>query len=435
MRVCDSEKRCITSNYQGNKMKKDLNMKIGIVGAGAAGLTAADALKTKGYKNISILEREAVAGGKCCSIYYKGRPYELGAGVISGNCDTILNLAKKFGINLYPIPFNEELIFVDVKTGKHIYKKRTLAEALFSFNELFFKYKRLTRRYKKMEESGLMDVDTDLCIPFSKFAIKHKIPFITKEFAAFFTGFGYGYFDEIPAAYVLKYYTWDTVRSFFKKKFFSFPDGIQKLWLAVADDHNIIYNVHIEKIKRDRQITVKTKEGELQFDVLILTSPLDEALNYLDASVEEKKLFSKIVYCDYRTYAVFVKVFPKRDGYLTGYYRGDHKGQPVFWHSWYKDSDLYTFYVLGDWKIPDEQVLKNIENIIRNLGGTLGKVHVIKHWKYFPHVDVKEMKNGYFNVLEGLQGKNSTYYAGELLNFSTVELSAAYANKLIERFF
>jgi hypothetical protein len=69
------------------------------------------------------------------------------------------------------------------------------------------------------------------------------------------------------------------------------------------------------------------------------------------------------------------------------------------------------------------------------LGGKITDVKISAHWKYFPHVTPEEMANGYYNKLEALQGTQHTYYAGELLNFSTVDHSASYAKNLVERFF
>ena len=48
-------------NKQNNKV--DLNQRIAILGAGAAGLSAAEALKLKGYKHVTLFERTDHAGG------------------------------------------------------------------------------------------------------------------------------------------------------------------------------------------------------------------------------------------------------------------------------------------------------------------------------------------------------------------------------------
>ena len=48
------------------------NMRIGIIGAGAAGLSAAYYLKQSGYNNVTILERDSRVGGKCHTVTLGG---------------------------------------------------------------------------------------------------------------------------------------------------------------------------------------------------------------------------------------------------------------------------------------------------------------------------------------------------------------------------
>lgn len=416
-------------------MKINLDARIVIIGSGPAGLSAAETLKDKGYTNVTILEKASRAGGKCRSINYKGRTYELGAAIFTKDNKTILNLAKKYGAEYVQIDFSREITFIDEKTGKTLSEKNPFAQKLSLIRQLFLRYKNLSKKYQKINEPGLSNVNIDLCMPFSEWAAHHKIPLVAKEFAPFFTGFGYGYFEEIPAAYVLKYYSWKGLMSVIKKSTYRFPDGFQKLCEKIATNHNVLYGITIKNIQRKQSIQIKTKTGNFEFDALIITSPLDESLQYLDANEEEKKLFSKIIYYDYRSYACLVKGFPRQDGYIPGNFNSSRAGHPTSWYHLYKDSNLYIFYVLADWKITDKEVLKNIEAIIHQKGGTMERVHSKEHWKYFPRVTPEEIKNRYFDKLESLQGKNNTYYAGELLNFSTTELSAEYSRKLIEKHF
>lgn len=401
---------------------------IAIIGAGAAGLTAAESLKIKGYTNVTVIEKSDRAGGKCCSIQYEGRSYELGAGIVAGSNRTVLQLAKKYGITLKPLTFNESM-YVDVRPLSWKEKIRLRHEALF-------KYFPLARRYKKITESGLQSVNFDLCKPFSDWATQHKIPLLAKEFAISFTGFGYGYFDEVAAAYVLKYFSLGIIKSFIAKAFYDFPEGIQHLWNVIAKNHHVLYNTEVQKIQRTSYgVKIQTNKGEIIADALILASPLDESLQYLDASPQEKEIFTKISYTDYRTYACLLKDFPKGHGYLPGNFTSERSGHPVMWYQRYRDSNLYTFYILGDWKISDSQCLKNIEAVVHRLGGSIQKHLTTARWKYFPHISPQMMKEGYFDRLEALQGTRQTYYAGELLNFSTVDFSAQYSQKLIERHF
>lgn len=414
-------------------MSRDLNKRIAIIGAGPAGLSAAEALKEKGYTNVTLIEKADRAGGKCCSIEYKGRSYELGAGIISENNTTIRALVEKFHIPVARVEFDQSL-YLDAATGEEL-PKSTRMERLALRYQLFVTYRNLVRRYHAVTRPGFEHVPMELSAPFTEWAREMHIPLVAKEFAHFFTGWGYGYFDEVPAAYALKYNSWEVLKSFITKKVYKFPNGIQTLWTAVAKAHHVLYSTTIQKILRDQEVVITTDTGELIFDELIITSSLDDALLYLDDVPQEKILFSQILTCDYRTYACVISGFPKKSGYVPGNYTPTRAGHPVFWYARYADSDLYTFYVLGDWKVSDEVVAKHIADLIRPLGGTLERVHTVAQWKYFPHVSPEAMRAGYFDRLESLQGQNHTYYMGELLNFSTVDQSAWYAKTLVERLF
>ncbi|MCK9360714.1 FAD-dependent oxidoreductase [Patescibacteria group bacterium] len=412
-------------------MKYALDARVGIVGAGAAGLSAAETLRDRGYTSITILERSERAGGKCHSIQFEGRSYELGAGVISDSSRFVRGLAKKYDVPTKLVDFSARMC-VDSETGKPM--KRSASE-MRQLGAQVLRYYRLSRKYQTLLEPGFANVAPELSVPFANFAKTHRIELLAEEFAKYFTGFGYGFFDEVPAAYVLKYYPWDVVFAYFKQTFFKFPEGIQGLWEAIAKSHQVVYGANIQTIERGEAITVTTEKAAFTFDALIIASPLDEALRYLDASEEERALFRKIRHYDYRTYGCMVKGFPKMTGYVPGNLNSTRLGRPVFWYQRYEDSDLYTFYTFGDWKMSDEDTLRHIRHTVEQLGGVLETLHVAERWKYFPHVSPDDMQDGYFDKLEAMQGENHTYYAGELLNFSTVAHTASYAKKLVERFF
>ncbi len=415
-------------------MKNDPHLRIGIVGAGAAGLAAAEALRAKGYANVTILEKEAFAGGKCRSIEYDGRTYEIGAGIIAENCTAIKKLARKYAVEVARVKYGETL-FIDAHTGLPQKERTTLVERISLLAQILLRYRKLVRRFYRNKNPGLSRMDAEFCLPFSEWTVRNGVTLIEKQLAPFFVGFGYGYFDEVPTAYVLKHYSWETIRSFIAEKLYTFPNGIQHLWTAVAKDHDVRYGTTIRSIVRGDAVTVRTDTGEHAFDRIILTSPLDESLGYMDATAEEKNLFSKIEYVDYRTCAVLLKDFPKLDGYVPGNFISTRKGHPLFWHHQHEDSDFYAFYVMGDFKMSDEEVLQRIRHLVQKMGGSVVSPHSVTHWKYFPHVSCEEMQNGYFDKLEALQGEHHTYFAGELLNFSTVEHTADYARKLVETHF
>ena len=79
--------------------KFDKNIKIGVIGAGAAGLSAANALKRKGYKNITILEKSDRPGGKTCTFFVDSHSYELGTVFFATYYKNTFQLLKRYNLN------------------------------------------------------------------------------------------------------------------------------------------------------------------------------------------------------------------------------------------------------------------------------------------------------------------------------------------------
>ena len=56
-----------------------MDQKVAIIGGGLSGLVIAEGLQRKGYKNVTVFERDNRVGGKLYTIWYKGKSYEFGA--------------------------------------------------------------------------------------------------------------------------------------------------------------------------------------------------------------------------------------------------------------------------------------------------------------------------------------------------------------------
>ena len=418
---------------ENSKGHKGLGRRIAIIGAGATGLTAAETLRQKGYNNVVVFERADRVGGKCCSVEIDGKMYELGAGILAASNRTALKLAKRFDVALDRIKFGRS-VFIDADTGKET-PKRTLKQNAQLLWQLFVTYRRMFKRWPSIMTPGFENLDPELALPFADFAKKYRIEELATELEMFFTGFGYGYFADVPAAYVLKYYGWDTVRAFMHRNVYSVPGGIQHLWTAVAKAQDVRCNTTIQRIERGDVITITTESGSSEFDVLIIASPLDEVIKFIDATPEEQSLFSKMEYVDYRTIACSVDSIAKADGYVPKNFSSNRAGEPVFWHHRHSDTNIYTFYTLADWEMSDDEVADRAKNFVAKMGGALTKVHSVTHWKYFPYVDQATIEAGYFDVIEAMQGRKNTFYIGELMNFSTVGLTSQYAEATVERYF
>ena len=54
---------------------------------------------------------------------------------------------------------------------------------------------------------------------------------------------------------------------------------------------------------------------------------------------------------------------------------------------------------------------------------------------YCPHVSPADYADGWYDKLDAMQGKQNTWYAGEIISFGDMEDTCAASKDLVERFF
>ena len=69
-----------------------------VVGGGASGLSMAHALRELGHANVVVLEQSPGVGGKCCTLHYEGRTYELGAAIVTPAYRRVRRLMREYGV-------------------------------------------------------------------------------------------------------------------------------------------------------------------------------------------------------------------------------------------------------------------------------------------------------------------------------------------------
>lgn len=408
------------------------NSSIAIIGAGAAGLSAAEALKKKGYSSITLYERSDRVGGKCNTVEIDGREYEYGAGVLSANNRIPLSLAEEHGVPIKQAEFDKT---IHVNPDGSVLEQDSILKTTKNALAALKQYRSLFSTYD-IASPGFAQTAPELMQLYTDFEREYGLEPLRPHIEKFFTGFGYSYLDDVPAIYVLKYANLETVQAFLRKKAYVFVDGIQELWNVVAREHNVRLNSQISNIARtDGSVEITDQTGTAIYDALIITSPLDELHAFMDVSSDEDALFSKIKTVDYRTISTELSGFPPKTGYVPEHFSRAHIGKPVFWYHRHDDTDVYTFYAIADDSISDEQAIAHVQTLVANMSGQLEQVHTVKRWKYFPHVDTATLQEGFYDSLEAMQGNKQTYYAGELMNFSCVGFTAEYATDLVERFF
>lgn len=448
------------------------NEKICIIGAGPAGLSAAVHLEKNGYTDYSILEKEDHVGGKCHSPYHDGKRFEMGAimgcptyyavhelelfGGVDHNGPKLERAYRKMNGKPYD-PFNPKknplLIPHLLKMKSQVKKLGTLLATKYKGYQYtghkgisegkYDGYDPVTGEHVVGENSNLKD----LCMNFKDFCKLNKVELAQEIWIGPYTAFGYGFFDEIPAAYVLKYLDFATAMYFVNKDLWTWKDGTQSIYEAVNEklQHPARLNVNITKVTRENgKVQVYIGDEMEEYDKIIVTAPLQYLPSYFDATEQEKALFSKIDYERYDVTAITCKkgtYYPDMSGYLFDNMVPERLGHlMVFYHRWKNEpNQVLTTYVLRNYKGKElktyEEAKKMAWDDMKLCGIDIDKCVYERKWYYFPHVFEKDYADGWYEKVESMQGQLNTYYAGEIMSFGDMEETVQYSKDLVARFF
>ena len=416
-------------------MKFDESTRIGIIGAGAAGLSAASALEEKGYKDITILEKADRAGGKSRTVLVGGRSYELGTVILAAYYKHTFRLFEKFGLSyvswtsqITPLnPDGSVLVFDDERSIQ-----------LKTLWETFFRLPFVALKYRDVYSPGHSTNHPDLHQPFSEFCKSNKIENLGLLVKAITTSYGYGYFDDIPAAYYLKYMRFGLlIDVLFRAKARFVREGWGTAWAKVAERYNVIYNQDITRVSRGKNVEVKSSAKDFVFDKMVVACPLDDISDVLDNNQDLQGLLSEVKHYNYYSFVCEIEGLPPVEniGTIWENLDKDKQGSLMVYYKRWADQNIFSLYVIGKPEDSEETVEEDLQRDIEKLGGKIIEKHEKRKWKYFPHVDSQAMSRGFYTDLEALQGVQNTYFAGEIMNFSTIENVVEYSNHLVEKHF
>jgi predicted NAD/FAD-binding protein len=416
--------------------RTDLDRRICIIGAGAAGLSAAHFLRKRGYSRVQVLESSDRVGGKCCSIGLGDAVVEAGALGATGSYREVLRLARETGVRVVEPP--DQFVF-DGQSREFLSLNTAFRKSLSAASvAALARYFLAALRHRSLRRPGFAGVPAQLARPFSEWAAQRGMAALAPLLQLPVTGFGYGALDATPAAYVLKYIHTANFLTLLRLALsrsasYRIAGGYESLWRAVADTLDVRLGSRVLSVRRDSAIRLATATEQLECDVLLLAAPLDQALSYIDASPAERELLSQVRYNTYHVVLCRTQGLPNAS---ISMHPLPGPGVTCLLARGWADAEATVAYAYGvDGESPPVEVTLQLEPAIRNLGGSLLAVEKHIAWRYFPHVSPELMASGYFDRLEALQGSRNTYFAGSLLAFETVEDVVAYSKRLVERFF
>ena len=425
----------------------DRNERIGIVGAGPAGISMAVALADAGFRRVTVLEREAWPGGKCRTFRMGGDNWELGAILGSTDYRNTIALMDRVGMAPYrpPRPGRpDDAAFIP----KGFWPMDKVFPGWLGLGDLapalcqIARYHLLAGRWKAVFGPGHAGVSPELAMSFADWVERYRMGTLSRMMAIPYTTFGYGYYDEAPAAYVLKFFDPGIVRAMvLQGKFFKWKEGIQTLWERLAAGLDVRYSVDIREVRRGDSVSVRglsRADGSpfsLEFDRLVLACPVDDALGFLDAADEEKDLYGRVLYKDYRVYLRRVEGLRVPAGFAPGRFGREGVGRAMIWDERVPGSGVHTFYVLADGTMSDAEVEAGLDEDVVAMGGRTVEDLATVRWKYYPHVSCDDYRAGWYDRFEALQGARRSCVTGEIASFSTVERSVRYSKDLVRRLF
>jgi len=468
----------------------NIDERICIIGGGPAGISAAMYLQFKGYRNYRIYEKLNKVGGKSYSpkIMVNGeeRSFETGAIMGAITYHAVHEVEKFGGVGHYDGPnmrrmyrdsSGQEIYPFDIKKNPSLKKTKDLIKLKQQMKKLVeimnTKYKGYDcyghrgiaqGKYQGLSkglDDALLQIEgvnpnlKDLALPFSEFCKLNGVEEVMKIWIGPYTSFGYGFFDEIPAAYVMKYLDTTTAIEFVNMRLWTWKDGTQSIYEAANKKliNPAILNTEVVKVERPAEgeegtikVTLKDKDGVRveEFDKLIVTTPLDWFANYADAREEEKELFSKIIH---EKYVDFIATFEKNEGPTISGYIFDNMVPErlghamVYYHRWEDlggDCPCVVYALRNHMGSKDADYDYTINAMLDDmrLCGFKVKERLFEQETYYcPHVSPEDYAAGWYDRLEEMQGKQNTYYAGEIISFGDMEDTCAASRDLIGRFF
>lgn len=411
--------------------------RVAVIGGGLSGLIMADSLQGKGYENVTVFEKDERLGGKLHTIWYKGRSHELGA---------IFGLPSYLNLNALMERLNIKIDGPKLsRINCNANGEKTMQipkELLGDFLEELNRLPDVLVTYKSLEYVSIQDVESSLMLPFSNWCDMHKFKILKTVYVHYFTIFGLGNIDEVPALYVLRIMSYEHLMSFMQfPEFTTWKHGVSSLTKYLKQE--------IKDIRLDQEVIdismsghetlwIHTKFEALEFDRVVITAPLDQfsELEFWDQDM--RKHLRSIKYQSFNVYAFVADKIPKGCGCVLENLSPNRRGHIVMWNSRWDAHDGEGMVMFYAYNPPDNSEISSLDLIkgdLLKLGIENPRLYQAKSWQHCPYVDTLALENGFYDKMGLIQGKNNIFLGGEIMSALSIENSIRYSQDLVDRFF
>lgn len=413
------------------------NDKIAVIGGGLSGLVIANGLEERGYKNVTVFEKEQRLGGKLHTIFYKGKSYELGAIFGLPSYVNLEKLMKTLGIKADGPKLSRTNYNSNGKKVMPISK-----EELGGFVEEMEMLPKVLSNYKSLNRAYIKDLEPTLMLSFSQWCDLHGFKVLKTIYPHYFTIFGLGDINEVPALYVLRIMSYNHLMSFMKiPQFYTWKDGTSTLAFHLAqrvEDIRLGQEIKNISISSTGTLILETPYERLEFDKVIITAPLDQFIHLELWDDDIRECLKNIKYQNFNVYAFIVDKVPKGCGCILDNLDPIRKGHIIIWDSRWSTANeqgMVTLYAYNPPKDSEKLPIEYIKDDLYRLGIKDAKLYQAKAWRHCPYVDTQTLQNGFYEKMESSQGKYNIFFAGEIMSMLSIENCIWYSNELLNRFF
>lgn len=411
--------------------------KVAIIGGGISGLVIAEGLQKKGYKNVTVFERDDRVGGKLHTIWYKGKSYEFGATFGLPSQKHLKALMKAFNIKID----GPKLSRVNYDTnGNKI--MQIPKESLGAFIEELDRLPDVLAEYKSLEKINIENIESSLMFPFSKWCDINQFSVLKTVYVHYFTSYGFGDIDTVPALYVLRILNYDNLMSFMElPEFFTWKKGISSLVECLTQeikDIRLTQNVTRISLSKHEKLCVHTDFEVFEFDRVVITSPLNQFSDIYGEDNEMRQFLSCIKYQYLNVYAFIAEKVPKKCGCVLDNLSIKKRGHIILWNSRWDSCDGEELVMVYAYDHPEKsksESIKIIKSDLLKLGFHNPRLYQFKRWKQCPHVETSVLEKGFYKKLEEMQGKYNIFLAGEIMSTVSMDNCIHYSNYLISKYF
>ncbi len=416
----------------------DKKERIAIVGGGFSGLLMAEGLQKKGYSNVTVFEASDRLGGKLHTVWYRGKSYELGA-VFGLPAQTRMKaFMKAYGIKADGPRLAR--VYSDAN-GQMITQipKASLGIFLQELDRL----QDVLSTHPSLKNSNLIALEPSLTLTFSVWCDMNQFVFLKTVYAHYFTSYGLGDIEVLPAIYVLSIMNYDTLMAFMElPEFWTWKEGVSSLVNCLETQINDIrlsqkvVDVRVDAISQD--LIVQTDFEKMRYDKVIFAAPLNQFANVYRFDVEMQQFLKGIKYQSYSVYLFAAKNIPKGCGCITENLSTHRRGHLVIWNARWDQNDEETLVTVYAYDHPGdswETSYELIEEDLKKLGILAPKLYRVKRWQQCPYASSSDLQNGFYEKLESMQGVNNLYLAGEIISTVSMENCLRHTEYFIEKHF